>query len=95
MKTPVDISSRHIISTKTSLSFYPKTQNQNPVNLLLRRTPSKDIDHNEVLYTGYQLPPGLIQPMKDQSLSSIIYPPDLKINSTTKMSFNDKKQSST
>lgn len=63
------------------------------VNLLIKRTPSKDIDHNEVLYTGYQLPAGMIIPRQDQSQSSIIYPPDLKlsISAMSKRCINDNK----
>lgn len=49
------------------MSFYPRHneysgRQQNQVNLIIKRNPSKDIDHNEVLYTGYQLPAGMIIP---------------------------------
>ena len=83
------------------MSFYPRHNEysgmqQNQVNLIIKRNPSKDIDHNEVLYTGYQLPAGMIIPRQDQSQSSIILPPDLRINmdAISKRSIIENKQQS-
>ena len=83
------------------MGFYPRHneysgRQQNQVNLIIKRTPSKDIDHKEVLYTGYQLPAGMIISRQDQSQSSIICPPDLKVNmnATSKRSIIDNKQQS-